>query len=168
VLRYFNVAGADPKGRSGHCTRSATHLLKVATQAAMGLRPYMEVFGTDLPTPDGTGVRDYIHVSDLAAAHHAALTTLRGGEKSLTINVGYGRGYSVLEVVEAVKRLSGVDFEVRFSPPRPGDPASIVANVERIRSQLGWVPVYESLDSIVSDSLKWEQARKQAELPSTR
>jgi UDP-glucose 4-epimerase len=157
VLRYFNVGGADPQGRSGHCTRTATHLIKVATQAAMGQRPYMEVFGTDFPTPDGTGVRDYIHVTDLASAHHAALACLRGGEKSLTVNVGYGKGYSVLEVVEAVKRASGVDFEVRLSPARPGDAASVVANADRIRKHLGWVPQHASLDGIVADALRWEQ-----------
>jgi UDP-glucose 4-epimerase len=157
VLRYFNVAGADPEGRSGHCTRSATHLLKVAIQAALGQRPYMEVFGTDFPTPDGTGVRDYIHVTDLAAAHHAALASLRGGAGDLTLNVGYGCGYSVLQVVDAVKRASGVDFEVRFSPRRAGDPASVVARVDRIRAGLGWTPKHASLDRIVADALRWER-----------
>ncbi|TFZ54149.1 UDP-glucose 4-epimerase GalE, partial [Methylorubrum sp. Q1] len=140
VLRYFNVAGADPRGRSGQSMPAATHLIKVATQAALGQRTHLEVFGTDYPTRDGSCLRDYIQVSDLAAAHLTVLDHLRGGGGSLTVNCGYGRGYSVLEVVEVVKRISGRDFEVRLSPRRAGDPAQIIAGADRIRNELGWTP----------------------------
>jgi UDP-glucose 4-epimerase len=157
VLRYFNVAGADPQGRLGQSTPRATHLVKVAVQTALGQRPYMEVFGTDYPTPDGSCLRDYIQVTDLARAHLAALTHLRGGGDSLTLNCGYGRGYSVLEVVDVVKRVSGVDFEVRLSPRRPGDPAAIVARAEGVRERLGWRPAYDDLDGIVAQALAWEK-----------
>jgi UDP-glucose 4-epimerase len=156
ALRYFNVAGADPNLRTGQSTVGATHLIKVAVETALGLRPQIEVFGTDYPTPDGTCIRDYIHVTDLARAHLAALGHLRGGGMSETFNCGYGHGYSVLEVIEAVKRVSGRDFAVRYSARRLGDPAAIVADAGRIRSQLGWTPQLDDLDTIVGHALAWE------------
>ncbi|TXN39885.1 UDP-glucose 4-epimerase GalE [Methylobacterium sp. WL30] len=158
ILRYFNVAGADPRGRTGQSTPNATHLIKVATQAALGQRPHLEVFGTDYPTPDGSCLRDYIQVSDLAEAHRVALDYLRAGGESLTLNCGYGTGYSVLEVIDTVKRVSGRDFPVRLSPRRPGDPARIVAEASRIREQLGWRPKHDDLDAIVRQALDWEDA----------
>jgi UDP-glucose 4-epimerase len=164
VLRYFNVAGADPKGRSGQSTPQATHLIKVAAQAALGQRPCLEVFGTDYDTRDGTCVRDYIQVTDLARAHLAALRHLRHEGDCITMNCGYGHGASVLEVIDVVKKVSGVDFEVRYSPRRPGDPAALVAKVNRIRS-LGWQPHYDDLEAIVDQALRWERslaARKAA------
>jgi len=157
ALRYFNVAGADPKGRSGQSTPRATHLIKVACETALGKRSHMEVFGTDYPTPDGTCVRDYIHVSDLTRAHMAALRHLRRGGVSGVFNCGYGRGYSVLEVIEAVKRVAGRDFEVRRGPRRPGDPARVVAATARIRATLGWTPEHAHLDTIVRHALAWEE-----------
>jgi UDP-glucose 4-epimerase len=156
ALRYFNVAGADPKGRSGQSTPRATHLIKVACEAALGKRSHLEVFGTDYPTPDGTCVRDYIHVSDLARAHLAALRHLRTGGASAIFNCGYGRGFSVLEVIEAVKRAAGRDFDVRHGPRRAGDPARVVAASERIRRTLGWRPEHDHLDTIVRHALAWE------------
>ena len=156
ALRYFNVAGADPAGRSGQSTPRATHLIKVACETALGKRGHMEVFGTDYPTSDGTCIRDYIHVKDLARAHVAALAHLRGGGASSVFNCGYSRGYSVLQVIDAVKRASGVDFEIRLSPRRPGDPTSIVAGSDRIRRELGWVPEHDDLDRIVAQALAWE------------
>ncbi len=158
VLRYFNVAGADPRGRSGQSMPAATHLIKVATQAALGQRTHLDVYGTDYPTRDGSCLRDYIQVSDLADAHMVVLDHLRGGGASLTLNCGYGRGYSVLEVVEVVKRISGRDFEVRLSPRRPGDPAQIIAGADRIRNELGWTPKHDDLDAIVAQALDWEDA----------
>jgi len=158
ALRYFNVAGADPKGRSGQSSPNATHLIKVAAQAALGQRPYLQVFGTDYPTPDGSCVRDYIQVTDLARAHMAALAHLRRGGESLTLNCGYGRGFSVLEVIEVVKRVSGVDFEVRHVPRQAGDPAALVAKVDRIRDTLGWNAEYDSLEAIVEQALRWERS----------
>jgi UDP-glucose 4-epimerase len=143
--------------RTGQSTPRATHLIKVACQAALGQRPYLEVFGTDFPTPDGSCLRDYIHVADLARAHVMALDHLRKGGSSLTLNCGYGRGYSVLEVVETVKRVSGVDFDVRLVGRRPGDPASIVATGERVRQELGWQPELDDLSTIVSHALAWER-----------
>jgi UDP-glucose 4-epimerase len=157
ILRYFNVAGADPHGRAGQSTQGATHLIKVAVETALGLRPRMEVFGTDYATPDGTCIRDYIHVSDLVRAHSDALAHLRGGGTSLTLNCGYGRGFSVLEVVDAVKRVSGVDFNVEFTGRRAGDPARIVADSDRIRAVLGWQPQFDDLHTIVSHALAWER-----------
>ena len=158
ILRYFNVAGADPRGRSGQSSPNATHLIKVATQAALGRRSHLDVYGTDYPTPDGSCLRDYIQVSDLAEAHRVALDHLRGGGASMTLNCGYGRGYSVLEVIDVVKRVSGKDFEVRLSPRRPGDPARIVAKADRIRDELGWRPRYDDLEGIVGQALAWEDA----------
>ena len=157
ILRYFNVAGADPHGRTGQSTRGATHLIKVAVETALGLRPRMEVFGTDYPTPDGTCIRDYIHVSDLVRAHSDALSHLRGGGASLTLNCGYGRGFSVLEVVDAVKHVSGIDFNVEFTGRRAGDPARVVAASDRIRAVLGWQPQFDDLHTIVSHALAWER-----------
>jgi UDP-glucose 4-epimerase len=157
VLRYFNVAGADPRGRSGQSTPNATHLIKVAAQTALGQRPKMQVFGTDYPTPDGSCVRDYIHVTDLARAHLDALRHLRGGGSSLVCNCGYAHGFSVLEVIETVKRVSGVDFAVELAERRPGDPAAIVAANDRIRSTLGWTPRYDDLETIVRQALDWER-----------
>jgi UDP-glucose 4-epimerase len=157
ILRYFNVAGADPKQRTGQSTPNATHLIKVAVQAALGMRPQLEVFGTDYPTSDGTCVRDYIHVTDLARAHRAALDYLRTGGASTTLNCGYGRGYSVLEVVDAVRRAAGVDLPVRMVPRRPGDATSIVAKASRIRELLGWAPEWDNLDTIVTHALAWER-----------
>jgi UDP-glucose 4-epimerase len=157
ILRYFNVAGADPEGRVGQSTPNATHLIKVAVQAALGLRDGMAIYGTDYPTPDGTGLRDYIHVSDLVAAHADALAYLRAGGASGTFNCGYGRGYSVREVVDTVKRISGVDFPVKIVDRRPGDAAAVVANNARITTTLGWTPRYDDLDAIVTHALAWEK-----------
>jgi UDP-glucose 4-epimerase len=161
VLRYFNVAGADPAMRTGQSTPAATHLIKVAVQTALGLRRKMDVFGTDYPTPDGTCIRDYIHVCDLVAAHSDALAYLRAGGPSVTLNCGYGRGFSVLEVIETVKAVSGADFRVDLAPPRPGDPAQIVAASDRLRELLGWAPRYDDLGLIVSHALAWEKKLKQ-------
>jgi UDP-glucose 4-epimerase len=160
ILRYFNVAGADPRGRTGQSTPAATHLIKVACQAALGKRDGMDIYGTDYPTPDGTCLRDYIQVSDLAEAHRAALDHLRRGGASGVYNCGYGRGYSVREVVDVVKRVSGVDFPVRIADRRPGDPAAIIARSERIRAELGWTPRHDDLDAIVAQALAWEDALK--------
>jgi UDP-glucose 4-epimerase len=157
-LRYFNVAGADPQRRAGQSTKAATHLIKVAVETVLGMRPKLDVFGTDYPTPDGTCVRDYIHVSDLVRAHADALRYLRSGAPSLTLNCGYGHGFSVFEVIEAVKRVSGVDFKVEVAPRRPGDSAQIVAASEQVRSTLGWQPRYDDLSTIVSHALAWERA----------
>jgi UDP-glucose 4-epimerase len=157
ALRYFNVAGADPLGRSGQSTPNATHLVKVAAQAALGLRPKLQVFGADYPTPDGTCVRDYIQVNDLARAHLDALDHLRGGGQSLVCNCGYGHGFSVLEVIETVKRVSGVDFPVELAGRRPGDPAAIVAANDRIKAAFGWTPRYDDLETIVRQALDWER-----------
>jgi UDP-glucose 4-epimerase len=162
ILRYFNVAGADPQGRTGQSTPGATHLIKVAVQAALGMRPSLDVYGTDYPTPDGTCVRDYIHVSDLADAHLGALRHLRRGGENVTLNCGYGRGYSVLQVVDAVQRSARSRFAVRHVPRRPGDPASIVADGSRLRSLFGWKPQLEDLDTIVAHALAWERQLKAA------
>jgi len=157
VLRYFNVAGADPKGRLGQSTPQATHLIKIAVQAALGYRKGMDVFGTDYPTPDGTCIRDYIQVTDLARAHLAALNHLRGNGQSLTCNCGYGRGSSVKEVIDVVKQVTGIDFEVRISGRRAGDPAALVAGADRLREVLGWKPQYDRLDEIVRQAFEWER-----------
>jgi UDP-glucose 4-epimerase len=156
ALRYFNVAGADPKGRSGQSTPNATHLIKVACETALGKRGHMEVFGTDYDTPDGTCIRDYIHVTDLTRAHMVALRHLRGGGQPDVFNCGYSKGFSVLEVIEAVKRVSGADFEVRYAPRRAGDPAAIVAASDKIRVHLGWRPEHDNLEEIARQALEWE------------
>jgi UDP-glucose 4-epimerase len=157
VLRYFNVAGADPQCRTGQSTAGATHLIKVAVEAALGLRPKLTIYGTDYPTPDGTGIRDYIHVTDLVRAHCDALSHLRGGARSSTLNCGYGHGFSVRDVVEAVKRESGVDFQVELAARRPGDPAQIIADATQIRDTLQWRPRYDDLATIVRHALAWER-----------
>ena len=157
ILRYFNVAGADPRGRSGQSSKDATHLIKVAVETVLDLRPKLQVFGMDYPTPDGTCIRDYIHVSDLARAHSDALRHLRSGGPSLTLNCGYGHGFSVREVVDAVKRVSGVDFTVEIAPRRPGDPARLVADARQARATLGWQPRLDDLSVIVDHALTWER-----------
>ncbi len=157
ALRYFNVAGADPKLRTGQSTPAATHLIKVACETALGKRPGIDVYGTDYPTPDGTCIRDYIHVSDLVRAHSAALTYLRRGGASATFNCGYGRGASVLEVIEAVRRACGHDFPVEFRGRRAGDPVALIANVDRIRATLDWHPQFENLDTVVGHAFGWER-----------
>lgn len=157
ALRYFNVAGADPEGRSGQSTPRATHLIKVACETALGKRPGMEVFGTDYPTADGTCIRDYIHVKDLARAHMSALTYLRAGGATDVFNCGYSKGYSVFEVIDAVKRVSGVDFNVKLSQRRAGDPVAIVAGSTKIRENLGWRPEHDDLVQIVAQALAWEK-----------
>jgi UDP-glucose 4-epimerase len=157
VLRYFNVAGADPKKRSGQSTPLATHLIKVACQTALGQRGKMDIFGTDYETPDGTCVRDYIHVTDLIAAHALLLNHLRNGGDSTTLNCAYGQGYSVRDVVATVKDVSGIDFRVDEGPRRAGDPASITATGEKIRKTLGWVPEHDDLTEMVSTALDWER-----------
>jgi UDP-glucose 4-epimerase len=156
-LRYFNVAGADPKGRAGQSTPNATHLIKIGVQAALKQRPYLEVFGDDYPTPDGTCIRDYVHVSDLASAHLSALDYLRAGGKSEVLNCGYGNGFSVLEVIDAVRRVSGSDFPVHFGPRRAGDPPVLVAQADRIGEVLGWRPRHDDLHPIVMHALNWER-----------
>ncbi|GJD80922.1 UDP-glucose 4-epimerase GalE [Methylobacterium gregans] len=158
VLRYFNVAGADPRGRSGQSTHNATHLIKAATQTALGQRRHLEVFGTDYPTPDGTCLRDYIQVSDLADAHMMALRHLRRGGGNLTLNCGYGRGFSVLEVLDTVRQISGRDFPIVFAPRRVGDPARVIAEADRIRDELGWQPKHDDLRAIVAQAFAWERA----------
>jgi UDP-glucose 4-epimerase len=160
ILRYFNVAGADPKGRSGQSTRAATHLIKVAVETALGRRSHMSIFGADYPTHDGTCVRDYIHVSDLASAHLMALDHLRFGRGSLTLNCGYGQGYSVKEVINTVRKISGADFEVRQASRRAGDPASIVADSGELM-KLGWKPLFKDLPLIVQHAYAWESALQQ-------
>ena len=160
ALRYFNVAGADPKGRTGQSTPQATHLIKVAAQAALGERGHLDIFGTDYDTPDGTCIRDYIHVTDLVGAHSAALAHLRGGGASLTLNCGYGRGYSVREVVASVRRVSGADFPVREAGRRAGDPPELVAATRRILDTLDWRPQLDDLDTIVAHALAWERKLK--------
>ena len=157
ILRYFNVAGADPTCRTGQSTKNSTQLIKVAVEAALGLRAKLDIYGTDYPTPDGTCIRDYIHVSDLVRAHADALHYLRAGRTSLTLNCGYGHGFSVREVIEMVKRVSGVDFKVEIAQRRPGDPAKIVAASDYICMKLGWKPQYDELATIIAHALAWEQ-----------
>ena len=157
VLRYFNVAGSDPQGRIGQSTRKATLLTKVACEAAVGKRSHVAIYGTDYETPDGTGVRDYIHVEDLADAHVKALAYLRAGGISTTLNCGYGHGYSVRELLKAVERVGRVRLDVREEPRRAGDPPSLIARAERVRSLLSWTPRYDDLDTIVRTSLEWER-----------
>jgi UDP-glucose 4-epimerase len=157
ALRYFNVAGADPQGRLGQTARNATHLIKIGAQTALGRRTSMTIFGEDYPTRDGTCERDFIQVSDLADAHLDALRYLRGGGAPLVCNCGYGHGATVKEVIEVVKRVSGVDFKVERGPRRAGDPAVIVARAERAREALGWRPKRDNLDDIVRQALDWER-----------
>jgi UDP-glucose 4-epimerase len=157
VLRYFNVAGADPLARIGLATVGATHLLKIAVEAATGQRAKVDVFGTDYPTPDGSCVRDFIHVTDLAQVHRAALSYLRGGGSSITLNCGYGRGYSVLETIEAVRRVSGRNFAVQYAPRRPGDIMTMIADTTRMRGVLDWTPQYDDLETIAAHALAWEE-----------
>jgi UDP-glucose 4-epimerase len=156
VLRYFNVAGADPEGRVGQSTPAATHLIKVACQTAIGARDKIQIFGTDYPTPDGTGIRDYIHVCDLVSAHVAALKHLMTTGQSVTMNCGYGQGYSVRQVLDTVERVSGTKLNVEFAPRRAGDPPIIVADNRRITELLNWQPKYADLDFIVRTALDWE------------
>lgn len=158
ALRYFNVAGADPEARAGQSTIGATHLIKVACEAAAGKRSHVDVFGTDFETPDGTGIRDYIHVSDLASAHVLALEALIAEpERSLTMNCGYGRGFSVLEVLDAVDRLTNSTIDRRMAPRRAGDPAALVSDPARIRATLPWTPRHAELETIVGHALAWER-----------
>jgi len=157
ALRYFNVAGSDTQGRIGQATAKATLLIKVACEAAVGKRSHVSVYGTDFETKDGTGVRDYIHVEDLATAHLDALDYLRKGGSPQVLNVGYGRGYSVREVLKSVERVAGRSLDIREEPRRPGDPPILIARAERIRSELGWRPKLDDLDTIVKTALQWEQ-----------
>ncbi len=157
ILRYFNVAGADPQGRIGQKTPDATHLIKVCCQVACGERESLEIYGTDYPTSDGTCVRDYIHVEDLASAHLAALKYLDEKKESVILNVGYGRGYSVKEVVERAKKVTGVDFKTKTAPRREGDPATLIAEAEKIKKLLQWQPEFNSLDTIIGDAWRWEK-----------
>ena len=156
VLRYFNVAGADPQARIGLATVGATHLLKIAVEAATGQRAKIDVFGTDYPTQDGSCIRDFIHVTDLSQAHRSALAYLRNGGASTTLNCGYGRGYSVLETIDAVRRVSGRSFAVQYAPRRPGDIMTMVADTSRIRGLLDWKPQYDDLETIAAHALAWE------------
>jgi len=157
ILRYFNVAGSDPDGRIGQSTKEATLLIKVAAEVALGKRDSLKVFGTDFPTPDGTGVRDYIHVTDLASAHLASLDYLRDGGESTLMNCGYGRGFSVREVIDSINRVHGSPIPVIEEPRRAGDPPALTANVAKIHSTLEWKPEYDDLDTIVKTSLEWEK-----------
>ena len=157
ILRYFNVAGADPQARIGQSTPKATHLIKVATEAALGQRDGMAVFGTDYPTADGTCIRDYIHVEDLASAHLAGLDYLDKGGESTVLNCGYGHGASVTEVIETVKRVSGVDFPVKLEPRRAGDPAQLISDNSKILDTLDWKPQYDDLEFIVETAYAWQQ-----------
>lgn len=159
ILRYFNVAGADLQGRIGQSSAKAAHLMKMACDAALRNRPYLSIFGTDFDTPDGTGIRDYIHVEDLAAAHINALRYLDNGGDSDIFNCGYGQGYSVKEVVSKLKEISGIDFPVMEAPRRPGDPACVIACGDRIRQALGWQPKYNDLEIILKTAFAWEQKK---------
>ncbi len=165
ILRYFNVAGADPEGRTGLSTKGATHLMKLACEAATGQRDWFEIYGTDYETPDGTAIRDFIHVSDLVNAHYMALKFLRDGGGKFTGNAGYSQGYSVQQVVDAVKRISGSDFAIRKAPRRDGDIPAIVADATRMKERLSWVPRYTELDTIVEHALAWERRLAAGELP---
>lgn len=167
VLRYFNVAGADPSLRSGIAVPGATHLLKVAVEVATGQRKKLDIFGTDYPTPDGTCIRDFIHVTDLAQAHRSALAYLRAGGRSDTFNCGYGHGYSIRQVIEAVHRVSGRNLATHEAPRRPGDIMTMIADTSRIRSALDWTPQYDNLDVIAAHALAWEE-KLLAENPAER
>jgi UDP-glucose 4-epimerase len=168
VLRYFNVAGADPEGRLGQSSPNATHLVKIAVQAALGHRDGMNIFGTDYTTPDGSCIRDYIQVADLAAAHMRALDYLRAGGSSVTCNCGYGHGLSVLEIIDVVKSVSGVDFPVRIAGRRAGDPPSLVADATRIRNVLGWKPRHDDVRGIVKQAMDWERRLHDREKADSR
>ena len=157
ILRYFNVAGSDPSGKIGQSTKKATLLIKVAAEVAVGKRDQLMVFGTDYDTPDGTGIRDYIHVTDLASAHVSALDYLRKGGESTLVNCGYGKGFSVREVIEATQRIHGGPLKVVEQPRRAGDPPSLIAAVGKIHQTLNWIPEYDDLDVIVKTSLAWEK-----------
>lgn len=157
ALRYFNVAGADPKGRTGQSTPQATHLIKVCSQTALGLRDQLSIFGTDYETRDGTCIRDYIHVTDLARVHILALEALERGEQSRVLNCGYGHGYTVREVIDAVQRVSEVDFDVVEAPRRAGDPPELIADSTKLRDEFGWQPEHDDLDEIVRTALEWEE-----------
>ncbi|HEX4105378.1 MAG TPA: UDP-glucose 4-epimerase GalE [Rhizomicrobium sp.] len=157
ALRYFNVAGADAKGRTGQSTPKATHLIKRAAQVALGRVPQLDIFGTDYPTPDGTGVRDYIHVTDLANAHLLALDALKAGAASTTYNVGYGRGLSVREVIAGVEKVTGERLPAREGPRRPGDPPTLISDPRRLKTELGWTPRHEDLDEIIRSAIAWER-----------
>lgn len=161
ILRYFNVAGADSSGKIGQLGKKAAHLIKVGCDAALGIRPSASIFGTDYPTHDGTGIRDYIHVEDLATAHVDALRYLERESTSQILNCGYGTGYSVREVLLKIKEISGVDFAVIETPRRPGDPACVVASGDKIREVIGWQPQHDSLDEIVKSALDWERRKLQ-------
>jgi len=158
ILRYFNVAGADPKGRAGQLSQPATHLIKIAVEAAVGKRSSIQLYGSDYPTPDGTCIRDYIHVSDLIGAHMAALAHLQAGGKSMLANCGYGHGASVRDVLDVVATVAGKELAIIDAPRRAGDAAILVADSTKLRRNLGWTPVYGDLQKIVSDALAWEQA----------
>lgn len=158
-LRYFNVAGADPGGRIGQSTARATLLIKVACEAATGRRPHVSIFGTDYPTPDGTGIRDYIHVEDLASAHLRALSYLRAGGESTVLNCGYGHGYSVREVLDKVQKINSAAFKIIEEPRRAGDPPTLIAQADRIRELFGWSPQYDDLELIIKTALEWEKKR---------
>jgi UDP-glucose 4-epimerase len=157
ALRYFNVAGADPKGRTGQSTKRATNLIKVVAQAALGLRPHLDIYGDDYDTPDGTGVRDYVHVSDLVAAHASALAWLRDGGASQVLNVGYGRGYSVLKVLRTAEWIAGATIPMQLQPRRPGDLGQVVADNAKIRATLRWTPAFDDLETIVRTAIDWER-----------
>jgi UDP-glucose 4-epimerase len=157
ALRYFNVAGADPEGAYGQSTTKTTLLVQIAVQSALGIRDGIEIFGDDYPTPDGTCIRDYLHVTDLIDAHMAALAHLREGRGNLTCNVGYGHGYSVKDIIDTVKRVSGKDFPVRVGPRRLGDAIAVVAEAQRVREVLGWTPKYDNIETIVTHALRWEE-----------
>jgi UDP-glucose 4-epimerase len=157
ALRYFNVAGADPMGRTGESSQQATHIIKVASQVALGKPEKLQIFGANYNTPDGTCIRDYVHVSDLVGAHLRAVDYLRAGGDSNILNCGYGKGYSVLEVVEAVKKVTNVDFAIEFAERRAGDPAILIAGADRIRQKLGWNPEFDNLDTIVAHAYAWEK-----------
>ena len=164
ILRYFNVAGCDPEGRIGQSTAKATLLIKVAAETAVGKRERISIFGTDYPTPDGTGVRDYIHVTDLADAHVRALDYLRAGGESHILNCGYGHGFSVREVLDAIQRVHGAPIDIREEPRRAGDPPALIAVADRVREVLGWMPRHDDLDFIVKTSLEWEQRLARGEV----
>lgn len=164
ALRYFNVAGADPQTRIGQRYKESTHLITLALRTALGLREALHIFGTDYPTPDGTCIRDYIHVDDLTAAHLQALDYLAGGAGSRVFNCGYGKGYSVRQVVDMAKRVTGIDFPVKETGRRAGDPPVIIADSSRIRKELGWQPSYDDLELIIRSAWHWEKKRHELKL----